>query len=144
MSTSGRISRARASSMLSRGPSSTSASQTRLKSSSTKRESNGASASKRWYAATLAKHRVSRPLTGRTPLSNRKHRACAPQTSLPWVSALIATCGPARPLSKLVTYAILVFPDRYAPMSHGPSSIAGVDNELTVDSPRSNGLSPGA
>ena len=90
----GRNSRARASSTLDRGPSSTDAVQSRLKSSSTQRDAKGSARSKRWYAATLANTSESLPRVGRNPSRNNWSSAMAPQTSLPCVSAWISTCGP--------------------------------------------------
>ncbi len=123
-STNGRSSRARLNSTLSRGPSSIARVQTRLKSSSTKRDANGLAVSKRWNAATLAKASVSLPRVGRTPSRSSRSTTIAPQISLPWVSACTMTCGPGLPLSKVWTQSTPVLDWRCGSMSGAFSSTA--------------------
>jgi len=54
-------------------------------------------------AATLATLMVGVPISGRAPASSKSQAATMPQNSLPWVSALISTCGPGWPLLKRCT-----------------------------------------
>src|SRR5207248_7613632 len=123
-STKRRSSRARPSSTLWRGPSSTSGVQTRLKSSSTKRDAYGLAGSKRENASMLAKARVKVPRTGRTPRLRSWSTTMAPQISLPCVSALTSTCGPGLPLSKVWTKSVPVADLRWGWMSGAWSSTA--------------------
>jgi hypothetical protein len=98
-STKGRSWRARSSSALRRGPSRTSAAQTRLKSSSIKREASGCAASKRSKAAMLQKASVTRPRAGCQPAASSSASATAPENSLPCTSAVTRISGPgAAPL----------------------------------------------
>ena len=96
VSISGRISRARSSSMDRRGPSSTATSHTRLMSSSTNRDAVGWRGSNRSNAARLTKPNVSRPRAGASPARSSRSSTIAPAISLPCVSASSATCGPGR------------------------------------------------
>src|SRR5580658_8567694 len=117
VSISERISRARSSSTECRGPSSTSTSQTRLMSSSTKREAVGWRGSKRWNASRLTKPKVSRPRVGASPARSRRSSTMAPEISLPCVSASSATCGPGSAATRVVNPRTPVLPSAQGAMS---------------------------
>ena len=63
------------------------------------------------------------PRRGRTACSRRKSAAIAPHTSLPCVSAWIATCAPAKPLSNVHRYGTPRFPFVHRVMSGNAMSI---------------------
>ena len=65
--------------------------------------SAGRSTEKREKASTFANESVSFPRAGRVSQRKSRSTAYAPHTSLPCVSALIITCGPGRPESKVWT-----------------------------------------
>ncbi len=117
VSISGRISRARSSSVERRALSSTAASHTRLMSSSTKRDAVGWRGSNRSYAARLTKPNVSLPRVGASRVSSSRSSTIAPAISLPCAIASSATCGPATPESRVMKPRTPVLPGSQRPMS---------------------------
>ena len=115
----GRICRARSSSQDRCVLSSMGMSQSRLMSSSTKREMVGCCGSKRSKAAILTKPKVSWPRVGRMAARSSLSTTMAPAISLPCVTASTATCGPGVPDFSVVKPGMPVLPSRQGSMSGG-------------------------
>ena len=122
VSITGRSARARSSSLLLRGPSSTAGSHTRFMSSSRKRDAVGCSGSNRAKAEMLANTRLSRPRAGWNPLRSKRSSTIAPAISLPCERATRTTCGPGNSPRNVVTPGKPVLPGNQDSISGAASS----------------------